>query len=76
MQAGVFRSQMQPVTIKSAIFAYTNNNIPFLMNQKHKAKVEKRTAKQEKQAQMVIWGIIIGLIVLALAFVITYSMSF
>ena len=45
------------------------------MNQKHQAKVEKRNAKQEKQAQMVIWGIIIGLIVLALAFVVTYSMS-
>ena len=46
------------------------------MNQKHKAKVNKRNAKQEKQAQMVIWGIIIGLIVLALAFVISYSLSF
>ena len=46
------------------------------MNQKHKAKVDKRNAKQEKQAQMVIWGIIIGLIVLALAFVISYSLSY
>ena len=41
------------------------------MNQKHQARVNKRNAKQEKQAQMVIWGIIIGLIVLALAFVIS-----
>ena len=46
------------------------------MNQKHQARVNKRNAKQEKQAQIVIWGIIIGLIVLALAFVISYSLSF
>ena len=54
----------------------SNYKTHITMNQKHQAKVEKRNAKQEKQAQMVIWGIIIGLIVLALAFVITYSMSF
>lgn len=45
------------------------------MNQKHQAKVNKREAKQEKQAQMVVWGVIIGLIVLALAFVISYSLT-
>lgn len=45
------------------------------MNQKHQAKVEHRDAKQKKQAEIVIWGIIIGLIVLALIFVITYALN-
>ncbi len=46
-----------------------------VMNYKHQAKVEKREAKQKKQAEYVIWGIIIGLIVLAAIFVISYSVS-
>lgn len=45
------------------------------MNQKHQQKVENRTAKQKKQAERVIWGIIIGLIVLAAAFSITFSLN-
>ena len=45
------------------------------MNQKHQAKVEHREAKQKKQAEIVIWSIIAGLIVLGLAFVLTYSLS-
>lgn len=45
------------------------------MNQKHQAKVNNREAKQKKQAETVIWGIIIGLIVLALVFCITYSLN-
>lgn len=45
------------------------------MNPKHQAKVDKREAKQKKQAEYVIWGIIIGLIVLAAIFVISYSVS-
>ncbi len=45
------------------------------MNQKHQAKVNHREAKQKKQAETVIWGIIIGLIVLALVFCISFSLS-
>lgn len=45
------------------------------MNQKHQAKVEQRNAKQKKQAEHVIWGIIIGLIVLAATFCIAYSLN-
>lgn len=45
------------------------------MNQKHQAKVEHREAKQKKQAEIVIWGIIIGLIVLAFIFVLINAMN-
>jgi len=45
------------------------------MNEKHQAKVEKREAKQKKQAEYVIWGIIIGLIVLAAAFSTSFILS-
>lgn len=45
------------------------------MNQKHQAKVNNREAKQKKHAETVIWGIIIGLIVLALVFCISYSLN-
>ena len=45
------------------------------MNQKHQTKVNNREAKQKNQAETVIWGIIIGLIVLALVFCITYSLN-
>ena len=45
------------------------------MNQKHQAKVNNREAKQKKQAETVIWDIIIGLIVLALVFCISYSLN-
>lgn len=45
------------------------------MNQKHQIKVEQREAKQKKQAERVVWGIIIGLIVLAMVFCISYSLG-
>lgn len=45
------------------------------MNSKHKAKVEQREAKQKKQADRIVWGVIIGLIVLALIFSISYSLN-
>ncbi len=45
------------------------------MNEKHQAKVNHREAKQKKQAETVIWGIIIGLIVLALVFCISFSLN-
>ena len=45
------------------------------MNQKHQAKVAQREEKQKKQAERVVWGVIIGLIVLASIFSISYSLS-
>ncbi len=45
------------------------------MNKKHQTKVENRNAKQKKQAEYVIWGIIIGLIVLAAIFSVTFSLN-
>ena len=45
------------------------------MNQKHQAKVEHREAKQKKQVETVIWGIIVGLIMLALIFCISFSLN-